>query len=152
MKNFNKIFFCLVLILASLSSKAQDILYGPTVSYQFQKGSAIKTGGYFAISFDGDHIFKTDVTANFTWAQNKFAVIPEAAFTYYPAVFIITPLVRAEITPYTITPKLGFSVATLFEFDLGYGMSINEKKDYRPIKGFAGSIRFNIPLNFRLNM
>ena len=142
----------LILLTFGSSIKAQDHLIGPTLSYQFQKGSIIKTGAYFAFPFIGDHILRADATANFTWTQKKFAVIPEAAITYYPQTYVLTPFVRAEVTPYTLTPKLGVSLATLLDLDLGYGFSINDKKDYRPMKGFAVSLRFSIPLNYRINM
>ncbi|WP_293899633.1 hypothetical protein [Sphingobacterium sp. UBA5670] len=142
----------LILLTLGCSVKAQDYLIGPTLSYQFQKGSIIKTGAYFAFPFIGDHILRADATANFTWTQKKFAVIPEAAITYYPQTYVLTPFLRAEVTPYTVTPKLGISLATLLDLDFGYGFSINDKKDYRPMKGFAVSLRFSIPLNYRINM
>ncbi|MDM1296122.1 hypothetical protein HX021_17695 [Sphingobacterium sp. N143] len=140
------------LLFFSKKVTAQDHLIGPTLSYQFQKGSIIKAGGYFAFPFVGDNILRADATANFTWTQKKFALIPEAALTYYPQTYVLTPFVRAEVTPYTFTPKAGISFATLLDLDFGYGFSINEKKDYNPIKGFAVSLRFSIPLNYRLNM
>ncbi|WP_343562684.1 hypothetical protein [Sphingobacterium sp.] len=144
---------CMVMLFAfGKKATAQDYLIGPTLSYQFQKGSIIKTGAYFAFPFVGDNILRADATANFTWTQNKFAVIPEAAFTYYPQTYVLTPFVRAEVTPYTFTPKIGASLATLLDLDFGYGFSINDRKDYRPMKGFAVSLRFSIPLNYRLNM
>lgn len=141
-----------ILITLGSSIKAQDHLIGPTLSYQFQKGSIVKTGAYFAFPLIGDHILRADATANFTWTQKKFAVIPEAAITYYPQTYVLTPFVRTEVTPYTLTPKLGVSLATLLDLDFGYGFSINDKKDYKPIKGFAVSLRFSIPLNYRINM
>jgi len=144
---------CMIILLAfGKKVMAQDHLIGPTLSYQFQKGSIIKTGAYFAVPFLGDNILRADATANFTWTQKKFAVIPEGAITYYPQTYVLTPFVRTEITPYTFTPKLGVSLATLLDIDFGYGFSIKDKKDYRPMKGFAVSLRFSIPLNYRLNM
>ncbi|WP_219929423.1 hypothetical protein [Sphingobacterium athyrii] len=144
---------CMIILLAfGKKAAAQDHLIGPTLSYQFQKGSIIKTGAYFAFPFLGDNILRADVTANFTWTQKKFAVIPEGAITYYPQTYVLTPFVRAEVTPYTFTPKLGVSLATLLDIDFGYGFSIKDKADYRPMKGFAVSLRFSIPLNYRLNM
>ncbi|WP_294348008.1 hypothetical protein [Sphingobacterium sp.] len=146
--------FPVVFILLALIGRvrAQDYLIGPTLSYQFQKGSIIKSGAYFAFPLVGDHILRADATANFTWTQKKFAVIPEAAITYYPQTYVLTPFLRTELSPYTITPKVGLSLATLLDIDLGYGFSINDKKDYNPIKGFAVSLRFSIPLNYRINL
>ncbi|UIR55802.1 hypothetical protein LZQ00_16240 [Sphingobacterium sp. SRCM116780] len=153
MKSFIVIFLFTWTIIGFCSQvKAQDMLYGPSVSYQYQKGSIVKTGGYFAFAFLGENILKTDVTANFTWTQNKFDVIPEIALSFYPETWAVAPFLRAEATPYTFTPKVGVSLATLIDLDLGYGFSIADKKGYLPMKGFAASLRFNIPLNFKLNM
>lgn len=144
------IVFALTILFCKFT-QAQDILYGPTVSYQYQKGSIVKAGGYFIYSFDGDDIIRTDVTANFSWLQNKYATIPELALTYIPGTFVIAPFVRSEITPYTVTPKLGLTIITLFDIDFGYGFPIHDKPDYRAIKGFAASLRFSFPLNYVLN-
>ncbi|CDS97886.1 hypothetical protein MUB18_04970 [Sphingobacterium sp. PCS056] len=152
MKNFVIKVICIALFSIGLQARAQETLYGPTLSYQYQKGSAIKTGGYFAFAFLGENILKTDVTANFTWTQSKFAVIPELAFSFYPQSWVVAPFVRTEITPYTITPKVGISLATILDLDFGYGFATADKQDYRPIKGFTASLRFNIPLNYKLNM
>jgi hypothetical protein len=152
MKGFIVKLICLALFCICLQAKAQEVLYGPTLSYQYQKGSAVKTGGYFAFAFLGENILKTDITANFTWTQKKFAIIPELAFSFYPQSWVVAPFVRAELTPYTLTPKVGVTLATLLDLDFGYGLSITDKQDYLPLKGFAVSLRFNIPLNYKLNM
>lgn len=144
--------FLISFISISNPTKAQEILYGPTVSYQYQKGSSIKTGGYLAVAFLGENILKTDVTANFTWTQKKFAVIPELALSFYPESWVIAPFVRTEITPYTFTPKVGVTLVTLVDLDFGYGFSIADKQDYLPLKGFSAALRFNIPLNYKLNL
>ncbi|MDR2221684.1 MAG: hypothetical protein LBE34_02980 [Flavobacteriaceae bacterium] len=120
---------------------------GAFCKLSISKGKYCKTGGYYATEIALDKFIKIDATANFTWIQNKYAVIPEAAFTYYSTMYYIASFGRAEITPYTITPKVGLSFLTFIEVDLGYGLPIADKADYRPIKGFTTSIRFNIPIN-----
>lgn len=130
--------------------QAQNYFLGPTVSYQYQKGSILKTGIYYATDFSSTHIVKLDATANFTWIQNKYAVIPEIAATYYTDMYYIGLFGRAEITPYTLSPKVGLSVLTVLEIDFGYGFSIADKTSYAPINGFTTSLRFNLPLNSKL--
>lgn len=141
-------FFVLLVV---QSAKAQSYIYGPTLSYQFQKGSAVKLGGYVLREVGFNSLIRADVTGNMTWTQGKSAVIPELAISYYfgnsMGLNVLPIFFRGEITPYTVTPKLGVSILTLLELDLGYGISMREKKDYLPIKGFTGSIRFNLPLN-----
>lgn len=138
----------LYLLLASATKlQAQNHLLGPSVSYQYQKGSILKTGVYYAANIASQNILKIDATANFSWIQNKHAVIPEVAATYYADMYLLGVFGRTEITPYTVSPKVGFTLLTLIELDFGYGFSINNKPNYRPIKGFTTALRFNIPLN-----
>lgn len=126
---------------------AQNHLFGPSVSYQYQKGSILKTGIYYAKDIRPKNILKVDATANFTWIQNEYLVIPELAVTYYSDMHYIGIFGRTELTPYTVSPKVGLSLFTLIEIDFGYGISTFEKTNYRPIQGFSTSIRFNIPIN-----
>ncbi|ERJ58727.1 hypothetical protein [Sphingobacterium paucimobilis] len=142
---------CLLLGIAiSPHVQAQSYLLGPTVSYQYQKGSILKTGVYYATSINTRNILKLDATANFTWIQNKHAVIPEVAATFYSDMYILGLFARTEFTPYTVTPKIGISALTVLELDFGYGFPMANKTNYRPIKGFTTSLRFNIPLNSSL--
>lgn len=147
-KAFSLIVFC---VLLSLTVRSQEFIYGPTVSYQYQKGSTMKLGGMLMKGVGINSILRADVTGNLTWTQHKFAIIPELAVSYYPgntSTLNLVPLfVRGEFTPYTVVPKIGISILTLIEIDLGYGISINDKSDYKPLKGFTGSLRFSIPLN-----
>lgn len=144
-----KIVLTTLFILLGLTTKlqAQNHLYGPSISYQYQKGSILKTGVYYATEVTNTNILKLDATANFTFVQRKSTVIPELAVTYYSDMYYIGAFGRAELTPYTISPKVGVSLFTLFEIDLGYGFSIADKPKYKPLRGFTTSIRFNIPLN-----
>jgi len=56
--------------------------------------------------------------------------------------------VKAEITPYTFTPKVGISLMSILDIGLGYGININEKSNFKKIDGFTGSLSINVPLNF----
>lgn len=141
---------CCLLLGCTAKLQAQNYFVGPTVSYQYQKGSLLKTGIYYASDFNSNHIIKLDATANFTWVQHSYAVIPEIAATYYSEMYYIGLFGRAEVTPYTLTAKVGLSALTVLEIDFGYGFSIADKTGYTPINGFTTSLRFNIPLNSKL--
>lgn len=144
-----KIAFTLLflMIISIIKVQAQDNIYGPTISYQYQNGSVLKTGLYYATKITSKNFLKIDATANSTWTQKKYALIPELALTYYSDIYYFGLFSRAELTPYTVSPKVGITFITVFELDFGYGISINEKTDYRPIKGFNISLRLNLPLN-----
>lgn len=130
--------------------QAQETLFGPSLSYQFQNRSMFKAGLYYATSLNSSHIVKVDATANLTWVESKFVVIPEVAGTYYSEMYYIGLFGRAELTPYTVTPKIGLSFATFVELDFGYGISIAKKGNLHSIEGFTTSVRFNFPINTKL--
>lgn len=91
---------------------------------------------------------KIDAGANFTWMGSGTTVIPELGFTYYLSNRGIWPFIKAEATPYTLTPKVGISLLSFVDIGLGYGIDINQKSGFKKLDGFTGSINFNLPLNF----
>ncbi|MGJ1316708.1 hypothetical protein ACR78R_29400, partial [Sphingobacterium multivorum] len=60
------------------------------------------------------------------------------------------PFVKAELTPYTITPKVGASLFSIVDLGIGYGFDYNTKKNFKPIDGITVSVGVNIPLNFHI--
>ncbi|MGG5508260.1 MULTISPECIES: hypothetical protein [unclassified Myroides] len=141
--------FCFFLGVVT-QTQAQNHLFGPSISYQYQNRSMLKTGIYYATELNFNHILKVDATANFTWMENNFMVIPELAATYYSEMYYIGLLGRTELTPYTLTPKVGLSFATFIELDVGYGFPLANKGEFGPIRGFTTSLRLNIPINTKL--
>lgn len=136
------------LFLISANSFAQSSLYGPTISYQSQSGNMGKIGGFFLHNAENNFTYKIDATANLAYFRDKFRAIPEVGFTFYPKPdYLILPMIEAEVSPYTVTPKVGFSVLTFVDFSFGYGIETNTKSDLKPIKGFTFSFGLNIPLN-----
>lgn len=133
----------------ALNSMAQNNLYGPTLSYQNQSGNVGKIGAFLLRSPNTlDLAFKIDASANFSYFRNQTVVIPEVGLTLYPSIdYLILPTLETEVTPYTFTPKVGFSILTILDFSLGYGFEIETKKDLKPIKGFTFSFGINVPLN-----
>lgn len=130
-------------------SFAQTNIYGPTISYQTQSGNMAKIGGFYLHNSNNNFTYKIDATANLAHFRNKFVAIPEVGLTYYPKTdYLITPMIEAEVSPYTVTPKVGFSVLTIIDFTFGYGIETNTKKDLKPIEGFTFSFGLNIPLKW----
>lgn len=131
---------------------SQTSLYGPTISYQSQSGNMGKIGGYYFYFSEKTNIgLKVDATANLAYFRNQLVVIPEAGLSLYPnADLLISPYVKAEINPYTFTPKIGFSLLTIVDFGFGYGLDVKTKPNLKPIEGFTFSIGINIPINFVL--
>lgn len=143
-----RIFLTAALIISTFAN-AQDFLVGPSVAYQSQAGNMLKVGGYYLQPLAGNAVgIKLEANANFAYFRDQFLVIPEGSFTFYPTFNnLIVPFVEGEITPYTATPKVGLSIASIVEFGFGYGFDIKTKQDLKPIDGFTFSLGFNIPLN-----
>lgn len=141
--------FLSITLLTGICVNAQDFLIGPTISYQSQAGNLLKVGGYYLQPLAGDSFgLKLEANAQFAYFRNQSVVIPEGSLTFYPSFNnLILPFIEGELTPYTVTPKIGLSVATMVELGFGYGFDIKTKQDLKPIKGFTFSLGINIPLN-----
>lgn len=150
--------FILIGVLSCLSVAAQknplpahnNWIFGPSIGYQYQSGSFLKASAWGLFAPNESQYMKIDAGANFTWMGGKTTVIPEVGFTYYVNDFVLLPFVKAELTPYTVTPKVGLSLFSLIDLGVGYGFDINTKKDFKQIKGVNLSLGINIPLNFHL--
>ncbi len=123
-------------------------IWGPSVGWQYQSGNFLKASGWGLFAPNDHQYIKMNVGANFTWMQDKTTVIPELGFTYYLSNSLVFPFVQAEVTPYTLTPKVGMSILSVLDLGVGYGFEMNAKKDFKPLKGWTGSVTLNIPLNF----
>lgn len=119
---------------------------GASAGYQYQNGNYLKVSGWALLDQYKAGFFKVDAGANFSWMQDKTTVIPELGLSYYFAEQWRWAFLKAEVTPYTVTPKLGLSIVSLVDLGLGYGFEFNKKKDFVPIKGFTLSVGINIPL------
>ena len=119
---------------------------GASAGYQYQHGNYLKLSGWALLDQQHAGFFKVDAGANFSWMQQKTTVIPELGLSYYFAEQWRWAFLKAEVTPYTVTPKVGLSIVSLLDLGLGYGFEFNKKKDFVPIEGFTVSVGLNIPL------
>src|SRR5690606_17002332 len=106
-----KTIYSLVFLAMTVTANAQEVLFGPTISYQSQAGNLLKVGGYYVQPVFGNDVgFRIDANAQLAYFRNRFLVIPEGGITFYPTFDnAIIPFAKGEITPYTLTPKVGLS-------------------------------------------
>ncbi|TYR37224.1 hypothetical protein FXV77_04180 [Sphingobacterium phlebotomi] len=123
-------------------------IWGPSLGWQYQSGNFLKASGWGLFAPNDHQYMKINAGANFTWMQSKTTVIPEIGFTYYLSNNLVFPFVQAEVTPYTLTPKVGISILSIVDLGIGYGFDMQTKQDFKPLKGLTGSVTLNIPLNF----
>lgn len=125
-------------------------IWGPSIGYQYQNGNFLKLSGWGLFAPNAYQCVKIDGGANFTWMMDRTTVVPELGVTYYLSDKGIWPFAKGEITPNTVTPKVGVSLASLVDIGVGYGFNINQKSDFKKIDGFTFSVGLNLPLNFHL--
>ena len=130
--------------------KVTKWIWGPSAGWKFQSGNFLTLSGWGLFAPNDYQYLKIDAGANFTWMQKQTTVIPELGVTYYLSDKLIFPFLGGEITPYTITPKVGVGIFSLIDIGVGYGWEIRRKSGFKTIQGVSGSIKFNIPLNFHL--
>lgn len=140
--------YCYLGNVQAQSPKKMGWIWGPSVGWQYQHGNFLKASGWGLFAPNDDQYMKINAGANFTWMQGKTTVIPEIGFTYYMSNRLLFPFIQAEVTPYTLTPKIGISILSVVDFGLGYGFDIKTKENFKPLKGITGSVTLNVPLNF----
>lgn len=123
-------------------------IVGPAVSYQYQSKNMLKLSFWGLTDLGFMNYLKVDANADFAWKDSKTYVIPEIGVTYYMSPIIMWPYVKAEITPYTISPKVGVGVFNLLDVGVGYGWSLQERKGLGKIEGINVSVTASLPLNF----
>ncbi len=142
---------CFILgLVTAQERKANKWIWGPSIGWQYQSGNFLKASGWGLFAPNDRQYIKIDAGANFTWMREQTTVIPELGITYYLSNKLIFPFIKAEATPYTITPKVGIGLLSIIDLGFGYGFSTATKADFKPIKGITGSVSLNIPLNFHL--
>lgn len=125
-------------------------VWGPSVGYQYQKGNFVKASLWGLFALNPSQYMKIDAGANATWMMDQTTIIPELGISYYLNNVAVWPFIKAEVTPYTVTGKVGVSLFSLLELSAGYGASLQTKKDFKPIDGFTFGLGVNLPLKLHL--
>lgn len=141
----------LVNVCNAQEKKAKGWIFGPSIGYQYQRGSFLKASAWTLFAPNQSQYIKFDAGANFTWMLDQTTVIPEFGVTYYLNNVAVWPFIKGEITPYTATAKAGISIFSMLELSAGYGFDINTKENFKPIDGFTIGVGINVPLKFHLN-
>lgn len=141
----------IIFLLVANPTQAQHHVIGATVGYKAQSGHWLQAGLDYQWVNTNNWAIGADLTANAIYSQDKIKVVPEATLSLYPnANKLFAPYIASGISPYTITPKLGFSLAYMLNLEFGYGFSIQENSDYiKPISGFSFGLKVRYPLNYK---
>jgi len=130
--------------------KSNQILFGPSLGYQYQGENFIKLSAFSLMGVNDDQYLKVNLGANFTRINKKTAAIPELGISYYLSENVITPYTKLELTTQTITPTAGISYFTFVDVGVGYGVNFGNADRFKTIKGFTLAVGINVPLNFNV--
>lgn len=127
------------------------------IGYDYWKGSFGKLGADLYLVQQNNNIFTVSANANLGYMQDKFRVIPEVGVGYlfnfknntldlYSSnVSSSFYSARVDVSPWTITPKLGVAILSVFEINAGYSFEFNEREDFKSLDGFRAGFVFHLP-------
>lgn len=125
--------------------------------YENWQGSWGNLGAELYLVQNNHSIIAFSANANMGYMQDRFRVIPEAGIGYLfnfknngmdpyssnmNASFYS---IRAEVSPWTISPKAGIAVLGLLEFNAGYAFEFNENKNFKSMEGFRFGLKLHLP-------
>lgn len=130
--------------------KSSGWILGPSIGYQYQEKNFVKASLWATKDLDYAKYLRFDGGVNYTSEMGKAHFIPELGVSYYLSARVIWPYLKAELTPYTLSPKVGIDIMSLLNLGVGYGFELQQKKNLPAIKGFNVSATLSLPftLNF----
>ncbi|ADX67430.1 hypothetical protein [Weeksella virosa] len=159
-----------LLIILGISSVLLGQQKNPTTPYfLLQTGYTNWNGNYGKLGADlylvqpNDNIIDLGLAGNLGYMQNNFILIPEASIGYlfnfyqkaadpYSKSFRSSfYTARINVSPWSISPELGFTVLSVFEFNAGYAIEFREYKDFKSLEGLRFGCTFHLPTQLFAN-
>lgn len=125
--------------------------------YDYWNGNFGRVGADLYLFREYRNILTFSANADLGYMRDKFRIIPEVGVGYlfnfrenhgdpYSS-FVNAPfyVVRADISPWTVTPKIGLAILGLIELNAGYAFEFNENKNFKSMDGVRAGLTFHIP-------
>ena len=156
MKRFAILFF----ILISFGVKAQN---KSTSYFVFNAGYENWNGNYGRLGSDlylvqaNDNILTVNANVNLGYMKDKFRAIPEIGVGYLfnfknnpgdPYSSNISSAfysARVDVSPWTISPKVGIAVLSLVELHVGYAFEFRSYDDFKDMDGIRTGLTIHLP-------
>ena len=156
MKNIFAIVF-LVLSFYANAQKQTTPYFVLNAGYEYWNDSYARLGSDLYLVQANDNIFTLNANVNLGYMRDSFRAIPEIGVGYLfnfqnntgdPYSSYISSAfysARVDVSPWTVTPKLGIAVLSLIEVNAGYSFEFREHKDFKDMSGFRAGLTFHIP-------
>lgn len=125
--------------------------------YEYWNGNYGRFGTDLYLVKPNDNIITVNANVNLGYMQNKFRAIPEVGVGYLfnfdnkvadpYSTNIKAPFysLRLDVSPWTISPKVGFAVLGLLEFNAGYSFEYRKYKDFKAMDGVRAGFTIHLP-------
>jgi len=150
----------LLLFFCAFAVKAQE---KPTPYFVFNAGYEYWNGNYGRLGTDlylvqqNDNIITFNANVNLGYMRDKFRAIPEVGIGYlfnfennlgdpYSS-NVSAPFysVRLDVSPWTVSPKIGIAVLGLLEFNAGYAFEFRDNNNFKEMNGIRAGFMLHLP-------
>lgn len=127
------------------------------IGYDYWNGSYGRLGTDLYLVQQNNNILTVNANVNLGYMQDKFRAIPEVGVGYlfnfkdnvadlYSS-NVSAPFysARVDISPWTITPKIGIAVLSVLEINAGYSFEFRANKNFKTMDGFRTGLVFHLP-------
>ena len=147
-------------LIISLFSQAQEKATSYVTlnaGYEYWNGNYGRLGADWYLVQPNNNIISLNANVNLGYMRNEFRAIPEVGIgylfnfknnsgdpysSYFDAPFYTT---RVDISPWTITPKIGVALLGLLEFNAGYAFEFNQYKNFKSMDGVRLGFTIHLP-------
>jgi len=149
-----------VIIFLSFFAQAQDkttSYFVLNAGYEYWNGNYGRIGTDLYLVQPNNNIFTINANVNLGYMKGKFRTIPEVGVGYlfnfrnnigdpYSS-YMNAPFysIRVDVSPWTVSPKVGIAVLGLLEFNAGYAFEYNKYKDFKNMNGFRAGFTLHLP-------
>ena len=127
------------------------------LGYEYWNGNFGKVGTDLFLVQKNNNILTFSANANMGYMKDKFRIMPEVGAGYMfnfsnntgdPYSSNISSafyVVRAEVSPWTVTPKIGFAVLSLLEINAGYSFEFRDNDNFKDMSGIRAGLTIHLP-------
>jgi hypothetical protein len=134
-----KSYSILILLLLTISVQSQVLdKTAFNIAYRYTGRNVIQGGLSYKINNERGQSFAVGTSVLYTPIENKAKFQPEINFNYTNS---LGQLFGISLNPYSIEPRVGFSLFNFMYLNTGYALPIHKEKYF---KGFTFGVQFNI--------
>lgn len=152
--------FALLFVLTSFFAQAQKETtpyFVINAGYEYWNGNYGRLGTDLYLVQPNDNIITVNANVNLGYMRDEFRAIPEIGVGYLfnfknntgdPYSSNISSAfytARVDVSPWTVSPKIGFAILSIVEINAGYAFEFRENKNFKDMNGFRTGLTIHLP-------